>query len=85
MTRMGSFTLMLVMHPSIPAKKVKELIAYAKANPGKLSFAIANTSGISPARRSSTGPQSMLHVPYKSSPPALNDLIAGQVSMISPT
>ena len=45
-TRMGSFTLMLVMHPSIPAKNVKELIAYAKANPGKLSFASANTSGI---------------------------------------
>ena len=44
-TRMGSYTLMLVIHPSIPAKTVKELIAYAKANPGKLSFASGNTVG----------------------------------------
>src|SRR5258708_15265568 len=45
-TRVGSFTLMLVLNPSVPAKSVKELIEYAKANPGKLSFASANTSGI---------------------------------------
>jgi putative tricarboxylic transport membrane protein len=45
-TRMGSFTLMLVVNPSVPATTVKELIEYAKANPGKLSFASANTSGI---------------------------------------
>ena len=45
-TRMGSYTLMLCIHPSIPAKSVKELIEYAKANPGKLSFASGNTSGV---------------------------------------
>jgi len=45
-TRVGSFTLMLVVNPSLPVKTVKELIEYAKANPGKLSFASANTSGI---------------------------------------
>ena len=45
-TRVGSFTLMLVVHPSIPAKNMKELIDYAKDNPGRLSFASANTSGI---------------------------------------
>ena len=45
-TRVGSFTLMLVVNPSLPIHSVKELIAYAKGNPGKLSFASANTSGI---------------------------------------
>src|SRR5215475_354946 len=45
-TRVGSFTLMLVVNPSVPARTVKELIEYGKANPGKLSFASANTSGI---------------------------------------
>src|SRR5262249_17159642 len=45
-TRVGSFTLMLVVNPSLPVKTVKELIEYAKVNPGKLSFASANTSGI---------------------------------------
>src|SRR5262249_9126060 len=45
-TRMGSYTLMLCLHPSIPARSVKELIEYAKANPGKLSFASGNTSGV---------------------------------------
>src|SRR6266516_1297838 len=45
-TRMGSYTLMLCVHPSIPAKSVKELIEYAKANPGKLSFASGNTTGV---------------------------------------
>ena len=43
-SRLGSFTLMLVIHPGIPAKNVKELIAYGKANPGKLTFASGNTA-----------------------------------------
>ena len=82
-TRMGSFTLMLVMHPSIPAKNVKELIAYAKANPGKLSFASANTSGIVAGETlKHWAGIDILHVPYKSPPPALQDLIAGRVSMM---
>src|SRR5919197_1107959 len=45
-TRMGSYTLMLCVNPEIPATSVKELIAYARANPGKLSFASGNTSGV---------------------------------------
>ena len=43
---MGSYTLMLVTHPSVPAHSVKELIEHAKANPGKLSYASGNTSGM---------------------------------------
>ena len=44
--RVGSFTLMLVLIPDVPARSIPELIAYAKANPGKLSFASGNTSGV---------------------------------------
>jgi tripartite-type tricarboxylate transporter receptor subunit TctC len=82
-TRMGSFTLMLVINPSIPAKSMKELIDYAKANPGKLSFASANTSGIVAGETLKHWAEiDLLHVPYKSTPPALQDLIAGRVSMM---
>ena len=82
-TRVGSFTLMLVINPSIPVHSVKELIAYAKANPGKLSYASANTSGIVAAEtlKHWAGIE-MVHVPYKSPPPALEDIIAGRVSMM---
>ena len=82
-TRVGSFTLMLVVHPSIPAKNMKELIDYAKDNPGKLSFASANTSGIVAGETLKHWAEiDMLHVPYKSPPPALQDLVAGRVSMM---
>jgi tripartite-type tricarboxylate transporter receptor subunit TctC len=82
-TRVGSFTLMLVVNPSIPAKSVKELIDYAKANPGKLSFASANTSGIVAGETLKRWADiDLLHVPYKSSPPALQDVLSGRVSMM---
>jgi tripartite-type tricarboxylate transporter receptor subunit TctC len=82
-TRAGSYTLMLVVHPSIPAKSVKELIDYVRANPGKLSFASANTSGIVAGETLKHWAKlDMLHVPYKSTPPALNDLLPGRVSMM---
>ena len=82
-TRVGSFTLMLVINPSVPAKSMKELIDYAKANPGKLSFASANTSGVVAGETLKHWAEiDLLHVPYKSAPPALQDLIAGRVSMM---
>ena len=82
-TRMGSYTLMLVVHPSIPATTVKELIAYAKANPGKLTYASANTSGVvAGATLKHWAKLDMLHVPYKSAPNALQDLLPGRVSMM---
>jgi tripartite-type tricarboxylate transporter receptor subunit TctC len=82
-TRVGSFTLMLVINPSIPAKSMKELIDYAKDNPGRLSFASANTSGIVAGETLKHWAEiDMLHVPYKSPPPALQDLVAGRVSMM---
>jgi len=82
-TRVGSFTLMLVVNPNLPIHSVKEMIDYAKANPGNLTFATGNTAGIVALEmiKRDTG-ISMLHVPYKSTPPALEDIIAGRVSMM---
>jgi tripartite-type tricarboxylate transporter receptor subunit TctC len=82
-TRVGSFTLMLVVNPNLPIHSVKEMIAYAKANPGKLTFATGNTAGIVALLTvlHQTGID-MVHVPYKSTPPALEDIIAGRVSMM---
>jgi tripartite-type tricarboxylate transporter receptor subunit TctC len=82
-TRMGSYTLMLCIHPSIPAKSVKELIEYAKSNPGKLSFASGNTSGVVAGETLKHWAElDILHVPYKSAPTAINDVLAGRVSMM---
>ncbi|HEU5273616.1 MAG TPA: tripartite tricarboxylate transporter substrate binding protein [Xanthobacteraceae bacterium] len=82
-SRVGSFTLILVINPSIPANSFKELVAYAKANPGKLSFASGNTSGIVAGETLKRWAGiDLLHVPYKSTPPALEDIIAGRVSMM---
>ena len=82
-TRVGSFTLMLVVNPDLPVHSVKELVAYGKANPGQLSFASGNTAGIVAGDTLAKWAEiSMLHVPYKSTPPALADIIAGRVSMM---
>ena len=81
--RIGSFTQLLLVHPSIPANSVAELIAYAKANPGKLSFASANASSIVAGEtlKRAAG-LDLLHVPYRSSPPAVQDVLSGRVSML---
>ena len=82
-SRLGSFTLMLCIHPDIPANSVKELIDYAKANPGKLTFASGNSAGIVAGETlKHLAKLDMLHVPYKSTPQALTDLLAGRVSMM---
>ena len=81
--RVGSFTLMLVVNKDIPAKTLPDLIAYAKAHPGQLSYASGNTAGIVGGETLKRwGHFDMLHVPYKSTPPALADIIAGRVSMM---
>ena len=82
-TRVGSYTLMLVVNPAVPAKSVAELIAYGKANPGKLSFASGNSSGVVAGETlKSWAGIDMVHVPYRSVPPALNDVRGGRVSMM---
>jgi tripartite-type tricarboxylate transporter receptor subunit TctC len=74
----------LCVNPAVPATSVKELVAYGKANPGKLSYG-SNGQGtaqhlIGEQFISLTGVD-MLHVPYKGSGPLTSDLIAGQISM----
>jgi tripartite-type tricarboxylate transporter receptor subunit TctC len=82
-TRVGSFTLMLVINPDLPIHSVQELVDYAKANPGKLSFASGNTAGIVGGYTlAKWGDVSLLHIPYKTSAPALQDIISGRVSMM---
>ena len=82
-TRVGSFTLMVVVDPKLPIHSVKELIDYAKANPGKLTYASGNTAGIVGMETIKKGAElSILHVPYKSTPPAIEDIMAGRVSMM---
>ena len=82
-TRVGSFTLMLVVDPNLPIHSINELVDYAKANPGKLSFASGNTAGIVGGYTLAKWAEiSMLHVPYKTTGPALMDIIAGRVSMM---
>jgi len=82
-TRIGSFTLVLVLNPELPAKSIPELIAYAKANPGKLTFASGNTSGVVAGETlKAWAGINLVHVPYRSSPPAVNDVIGGRVSMM---
>ena len=83
LSRVGSFTFMVAVGRDVPATSVPELIAYAKANPGKLSYASGNTSGIVAGETlKHRAGIDILHVPYKSVPLAMNDVLAGRVSMI---
>ena len=82
---LGETGYLLALHPSIPAKTTKELIAHAKANPGKLTYGSSGTGGaahLSGELFDLLAGTKMTHVPYKSSGPALTDLLAGQISMI---
>jgi tripartite-type tricarboxylate transporter receptor subunit TctC len=82
-TRVGSFTLMVVVYPGLPIHSMKELVDYAKANPGKLSYASGNTAGVVGGKTlANYAGVDMLHVPYKSTPQAIEDVIAGRVSMM---
>ena len=82
-SRMGNLPFMLVVNNNLPVKTVAELLAWGRANPGKLTYASGNSTGIvSGATLSRMSGIPMLHVPYKSTPPAIADLIGGQVSMM---
>jgi len=77
--------LVLEVNPSVPVKTVAELIAYAKANPGKVNFASAGVGTslhlAAELFNMMTGTK-MIHVPYRGSAPALTDLLAGQVQVL---
>jgi len=72
----------LVVHPSLPVHTVKELVAYAKANPGRLTFAsagVGSSGHLSGELFKSVAGVNMIHVPYKGTAPATADLLAGHV------
>ncbi len=77
----GTVPNVLVVHPSLPAKSVGELISYAKANPGKINYGSAGIGSpphLSMELLKSMAGISMVHVPYKGAGPALADLLGGQ-------
>ena len=83
-TLLGSATILLVVHPSLTARTVPELIALAKAKPGALNFASSGNGGVSHLAgeyfKSLAGIE-MQHVPYKGDTPMITDLVAGRVSL----
>lgn len=75
----------LVVHPSVPAKTTRELIALAKARPGQLNFASGSTGStghLAGELFKTMAGVNMVHVPYKGAAPAVADLIAGHVSLM---
>jgi len=82
-TDIGRYTFFIVIHPSVPAKTLGELISYARTNPGTLNYATGNTTGIvSTAFFASQAKIKMVHVPYKGEPQAMVDLVAGRVQLM---
>jgi len=75
----------LVVHPSVPAKSVQELIALAKAQPGKLSYGSSgagNAGHLAGELFNGMAGIKMVHIPYKGGAPAMIDLLAGQIQLI---
>jgi tripartite-type tricarboxylate transporter receptor subunit TctC len=81
----GEASSIAVVHPSVPIKTVKELIAYAKTHPGQLNYGSGGTGGFShlivELFELMAGTR-MTHIPYKGTGPALNDLLGGQLQVI---
>jgi tripartite-type tricarboxylate transporter receptor subunit TctC len=78
----------IVVSPAFPANTVKELVAYLKANPGKVNFGSAGNGAsnhLSTELFKSVTGVSMVHVPYKGSPPAVTDLLGGQIGLMFET
>jgi tripartite-type tricarboxylate transporter receptor subunit TctC len=74
----------VVVHPSVPVSSLAELVAYAKANPGKVNYGSAGSGGITHLAGELLKIEAkidLVHVPYKGAAPAVNDLLGGQVQM----
>ncbi|HKA42481.1 MAG TPA: tripartite tricarboxylate transporter substrate binding protein [Burkholderiales bacterium] len=84
-TLVASAPLMLVVHPSVPAKSLKDLVAYAKANPGKLNFGSGGqgtTPHLAGEMLKMMAGIELTHIPYKGGGPALADLVGGQIQLM---
>jgi len=82
----GTTGLVMVVHPSVPVKSVKELIAYAKANPGKLNYGSVGTGSVTHLSLELFKLETkadLTHVPYKGGGPALTATVAGEVQLTS--
>jgi tripartite-type tricarboxylate transporter receptor subunit TctC len=78
--------LIMLVHPSVPAKNLSEFIAFARANPGKLSYGSGGVGGITHLTaelfKQEAGGLDIQHVPYRGVAPALTDLLGGQVRVV---
>ena len=82
---LGETGFLVCLHPSVPIKTVKELIAYAKKNPQKLNYGSTGTGGITHLASelfNLMAGTKMTHVPYKGTGPAMNDLLGGQIQLM---
>jgi tripartite-type tricarboxylate transporter receptor subunit TctC len=81
-------TTSIVVHASVPVKSIKELIAYAKSNPGKLSYGSAGSGTMSNLSgelfKQLTGLADLVHIPYKGAGPGITDLVSGHIPMMTP-
>ena len=79
----GNYTFFVVVHPSVPARTLADLIGHVRANPGKLNYATGNTSSIvMTAMLASQANMQLVHIPYKTEPPAITDLLSGQIQLM---
>jgi tripartite-type tricarboxylate transporter receptor subunit TctC len=81
-TRVGELPFALAVNPTLPVRSVKELVDYAKTNPGKLSYATPNSTSLVATEtiKHATG-TFIVGIPYRSSPQAMTDLVSGQVQV----
>jgi tripartite-type tricarboxylate transporter receptor subunit TctC len=85
LNRFVTTPMVVAVHSSVPAGNLKELIAYAKANPGKLNFGSGSTGSaghLAGELFKTMAGVDMAHVPYKGAAPAMNDLIGGQIQLM---
>ncbi len=85
-TYLGDNTFFIVVHPSIPAKSISELVAYAKAHPKEIDYPVGNTYAIAATAIFARNNGILMHpVPYKSEPDSIPDLLAGRVQLLFST